>query len=328
MANGDNSNLNGGRGPDWSGISMIILTLAGWTSIPIFLRWFKDDIDGWTANGWRYGFSALMWLPVLVVGLWRRNLPKGLWRAALVPSIFNTLAQVCFGLAPYFVSPGLMTFSLRFQIVFLTLGAVLLFPQERRVIRSPGYLFGIAMVMFGTISVLVLNNGGIFTGTGGDVPVIGVALSVGAGLLYAGYALSVRKYMTGIAPFTAFSAVSQYTGLALVACMLAFGDRAGSTVIDLPPIKIFWILFSAVVGIGIGHTLYYACIARLGLAVSSGVVQLQPVTVSVISFFAFGEKFTPFQWFVGLLAIAGAGLILRTQHRIAKEAELPSDPPD
>jgi hypothetical protein len=59
---------------------MILLTLAGWTSIPLFLRDFAHGpfaIDAWTANGWRYGVSALLWAPVLVLGLWRRNLPQG-----------------------------------------------------------------------------------------------------------------------------------------------------------------------------------------------------------------------------------------------------------
>jgi drug/metabolite transporter (DMT)-like permease len=328
LSNAINGKNGVGRGLDWSGVMMILLTLSGWTSIPIFLRWFKDDIDGWTANGWRYGFSALMWLPVLALGLWRKNLPKGLWRAALVPSVFNALAQICFGLAPYYVSPGLMTFSLRFQIVFLTFGAVLLFPQERRVIRSPGFLVGVAMVLAGTISVLLLKDGGIFTGVNGEVPAVGVALSVGAGLLYAGYALSVRKYMTGMPAFTAFSAVSQYTGAALLICMFIWGERSGAALIELPPMTISLVLLSAVIGIGLGHTLYYASISRLGLAVSSGVVQLQPITVSVVSFFVFGERLSPVQWAVGVFAIIGAGLILYTQHRLAKEAELPVDPVD
>ncbi len=316
------------RSAGFDGAVMILLTLAGWTSIPIFLRWFKDDIDGWTANGWRYGFSAFMWLPVLLWGAYRGSLPKGLWRAALVPSFFNILAQICFGLAPYFISPGLMTFSLRFQIIFLTLGTVRLFPSERRVVKSAGYIVGVTMVLAGTLSVLMLKDGGLFEARGGDRPVIGVSLAVGAGFLYAAYALAVRKYMTGIPAFTAFSAVSQYTGVALLTCMFIWGERAGMVLLDLGGTKIFFVLLSAIIGIGIGHTLYYACINRLGLAVSSGVVQLQPITVSIVSFFVFGERLSPAQWAVGILAIAGAGLILYTQHRLSRISPLPADPVD
>ena len=98
----------------WLGTAMILAALAGWTSIPLFLRHFaKLELDAWAVNGWRYAFSAVMWLPVLLWHAQRGSTPKGLWRAALVPSLFNAAAQVCFGLAPYYIDPGLMTFALR-----------------------------------------------------------------------------------------------------------------------------------------------------------------------------------------------------------------------
>jgi hypothetical protein len=102
-----------------------------------------------------------MWLPVLVWAAMAHKTPAGLWRAALPASLFNIGAQICFGLAPYYIDPGLMTFSLRVQIVFVTIGAVLLFPAERATIRSWGFLTGIAMVLGGTISVLLLKPGGL-----------------------------------------------------------------------------------------------------------------------------------------------------------------------
>lgn len=291
---------------------MILLTLAGWTSIPLFLKHFSHLIDPWTANGWRYGASALLWLPVLLIGARRGTLPKGLWRAALVPSVFNIGAQVCFAIAPYMVGPGLMTFSMRLQIVFLTVGAAMLFPAERRIIKARGFIIGISMVLLGTIATLAFKPGGLGGGTAG-----GVALSIAAGLLYACYGLAVRKNMHGLPPFTAFAAVSQYTAAAIAVLMLIFGDRSGATAIDLGPGQFWLLMLSAVIGIGIGHTLYFASIARLGLAVSAGVVQLQPITVSIGSFLLFDEKLTLTQWCGGLLAVAGAAIMLVAQHRAA-----------
>ncbi len=305
------------------GVVMIALTLASWTSIPLFLKDFTGEIDGWTANGWRYGFSALMWLPVLVLGAARRNLPPGLWRASLLPSVFNTAAQACFGLAPYYMSPGLMTFSLRFQIVFVTVGAALMFPAERRVIRSPGFLVGMACVIGGTIATVAFQPGGLGGGTG-----VGVALAVAAGILYAAYALAVRRLMHGLSPLTAFAAVSQVTAAGMVGLMLVYGGEAGAGALDMSRARIGMLLVSAVIGIGIGHTLYFASIARLGLAVSAGVVQLQPVTVSIASIFIFGERLSGLQWATGLLAVAGAGVMLRAQHRLARsrpDAPSPAD---
>jgi drug/metabolite transporter (DMT)-like permease len=303
-------------GTGWA-IAAVLGSLFGWTSIPLFLKHFTSHIDAWTANGWRYGISALLWAPVILLGLRRRTLPRGLWAAAAIPALFNTAAQVCFALAPYYMDPGLMTFSLRFQIVFVTVMAAVLFVPERRVIASPLFLFGVLLVIVGTLLTIALKPEGLGSGTA-----LGVTLAVASGLLYGAYALSVRRSMSGINPITAFAAVSLYTAAALVILMLAFakpvhgsGPDFGASALTLPAVEWFNLVLSAVVGIGLGHTFYFFSISRLGVAVSAGVVQLQPITVSIGSYFLFGERLTAVQWVTGLAAIAGAVLMLVAQHR-------------
>ncbi len=306
--------------PAGIGILTIVTTLACWTVIPPTLTWLKDYIDPWTANGWRYLISALIWLPVLVIGLRRSTLPKGIWKAALWPSFFNAIAQVCFGIAPYYIKPGLMTFSLRFQIVFLMTGAAIMFAAERRIVKNWIFLLGTAMVLGGTMLTIGLNPAGLEGAT-----TFGVILAVGSGFLYAAYALAVRKKMMGMNPLQAFSVVSQYTAIPLFVAMLLFAKNKvtgehdmGMSLFDQSAKVIAVTLVSAVIGIGIGHTLYYFSIARLGLVVSAGVVQLQPVTVSLVSIFMFHEVLTGLQWTTGLTAIAGAIVMLYAQHRLNK----------
>ncbi|QOJ00401.1 MAG: hypothetical protein HRU70_07830 [Phycisphaeraceae bacterium] len=339
----------------FTGALLVVLTLACWTTIPLYLAHLKGIpdpasapgpdgsrpplVDPWTANGWRYGFSTLLWIPPLLAAWWWGRWPRGLWRAALWPSVFNIGAQICFGIAPYFVSPGLMTFSLRLNMVFVTVGAALLFAAERRIIRTRGFLLGLAMLLAGTALTVLLQPGGLGGATG-----VGVLLSFGSAALYAAYALSVRTWMHGMPPMLAFAAVSQYTGLALVVLMLFFGTRGvgpdgapdvvrGLNALRLPGgalgAEFGMLLLFAVVGIGLGHTLYYHSINRLGLAVSAGVVQLQPVTVSLGAILIFPnnpeQHLSGFQWLTGLLAIAGAGVMLFTQHRLASADRAPID---
>jgi len=296
-----------------SGIAMVVLTLLGWSSIPLFLKHFTPLIDCWTANGWRYALSALIWLPVLILGWKRKTLPPGLWKAALVPSLFNVPAQVAFGLAPYLVDPGLMTFSMRLQIVFVMTGAAILFAAERAIIRTAGFLIGMTIVLIGTAGTIYLNPKGLGGGTA-----LGISLAIGAGLLYSGYALSVRKFMHGMPPLAAFAAISQYTAVSLFILMLIFAKHEGKhdfgmQVFNLDALQLNLLALSAIIGIGLGHTLYFASIARLGLAVSAGVVQLQPVIVAIASISLFNEAFTPGQWACGILAIVGAVYMLASQ---------------
>lgn len=297
------------------GTLCILGSLIGWSSIPLFLRYFTKLIDGWTANGWRYAVSALLWAPVLVLGLRRGTLPRGLWRAALVPSVLNVLAQIAFGLAPYHISPGLMTFALRLQVIFVTVGAAILFVPERRIIASRGFIVGMSLVLLGTFLTIALNPGGLGGGSA-----LGVTLSVSSGLGYAAYALAVRKCMHAIPPLTAFAAVSVLSAVGMFAVMLAFAPRAGMNVFTLSGKHLMLLVLSSIIGIGLGHTFYFVSIARLGLAVSAGVVQLQPILVSIGSMYLFNEKLTGAQWAMGVVAIVGAAIMLWTQHRLARAA--------
>jgi drug/metabolite transporter (DMT)-like permease len=309
-----------------AGVACVAFTLLGWSSVPLFLRYFADYIDAWTANGWRYGISAIFWAPLLVVVARGKGLPPGLWRAALLPSVFNCLGQVCFAWAPYFIKPGLLTFLLRLQIIFVAAGAYLLFPSERPVMRTRRYRIGLVVVFLGSCGTVLLRGEWPRGGTA-----FGVLLGILSGLLYGGYALSVRRNMQGVHPVTAFAAISQYTALGMVALMLACGRNFGLEAWSLTRAQLGVLVVSAFVGIALGHVFYYVAIGRLGVAVSSGIIQLQPFFTGVASFFLFDERLTAGQWLSGFAALGGAVLILSTQRRVAPTRPRGSErdnPPD
>lgn len=305
------------------GVTMILLTLAGWTSIPLFLRHFADlGIDPWTSNGWRYGAAALVWAPVVLLGAMRRTLPAGLWRKALLPAAINSVAQVFFTSAFYHLDPAMATFGMRSNIIFAAVGAAVLFAGERRVIRSPWFLAGMAMVVGGTGGTLALAEG-----FGQRASPTGIAFAVIAGALYAGYALSVRICMRGVPTLVSFSAISLYTAAAMIALMIPLGDRSGAAPLALTGGQFSLLMLSAIVGIAMGHVTYYVSIARLGVAVSSGVIQLQPFTVAVASAPLFGERLTPAQWALGAAAVAGTLVMLMVQNRLAAAHRTPEQAP-
>lgn len=295
---------------------MVTLTLVGWSSVPLFLRYFADHIDAWTSNGWRYGFSALLWAPLLVVGALRGRLPAGLWRAAIVPSIVNSIGQVTFVWAHYRIDPGLLSFGLRSQILFAAVGAYLMFASERRVIRSKMYLLGMVAVLVGTAGA-VMKGRHPFSGAEAE----GIVLALTSGALFAGYALAVRRYMSKFGAVVAFAAISQYTAAAMVVLMLLLGRHGGLEVVEMSSRDIALLLISAVIGIALGHVFYYMSIARLGVAVSSGVLQLHPFGVGVASYYVFNEVLTRAQWISGGAAVLGALMMVSVQGRIARRVE-------
>lgn len=309
------------------GVMLVVFTLVGWSSVPLFLRHFAESIDAWTSNGWRYGFSALIWLPVLLVAWSRGRVRPGLWRAAIVPSIVNAMGQACFTWAHYRISPGLLTFGLRTQLLFVAIGAWMMFPKERAIIRTKTFLLGALILMLGTVGVIFGTPGGeaatdvATTGASWgtmQAHIEGVVLALLSGLLFAGYGLAVRKYMEGINSVHAFAMICQYTAGVMVVLMLSLGADFGMTVLTMPAMEIVWLLLSAVIGIAIGHVFYYMAITRLGVSVTTGVLQLQPFIVAVMSMILFHELLAWSQWISGIIAVSGAGIMLSVQWRISK----------
>jgi drug/metabolite transporter (DMT)-like permease len=311
------------------GVLTVTLTLVGWTVTPLFIKFFTGHIDPWTSNGWRYGFAALLWSPLLVWGQLRNTLPPGLFRAALIPAMINSAAQVAFTTAHYKIDPGLLTFGLRAQMIFVAIGAALLFPTERRVIRSRSFMLGVGLVVLGTVGTILMGEP---VESERSSYISGVTLAILAGAGFAGYAIAVRRYMDDIPSLLAFAAISLYTAIAMVAMMLIFGEGLGVGALDLSGRLFAFLLLSSVIGIALGHVLYYISIKRLGVAVSTGVIQLQPVCVSVLSYIWFKEVLTLGQWASGSLAIVGALLMLWVQHKIksdaARDHEYDTLPPD
>ena len=320
------------------GVITVVLTLVGWASVPLFLRHFAESIDFWTSNGWRYGFSALVWLPVLVGWsmLGGRGLSGSLWRAAIVPSIVNAAGQVCFTAAHYYIEPGLLTFGLRTQLVFVAIGAWMLFPAERAIIRKRGYLIGAGLLIVGMSCVILMSptppetahreaaSGVAAAGGAGGAwgesasKAIGVTLALCSGMLFAAYGLSVRKYMHGVNSVLAFATICQYTAAAMVALMFIFGRNWGTDPLSFTGAEMVKLLGSALIGIAIGHVFYYFSIARLGVAVTAGVLQLQPFLVAIGSYIFFREVLSAPQWLGGVIAVSGAMMMLSVQWRASK----------
>ncbi len=290
----------------------LVMTLAGWVSSPLFIKHFAHSIDAWSSNGWRYGFSALLWLPVLAYALFTRKVGPRLLKAAIVPSLFNAAGQSLFASAHYLIDPGLLTFGLRLQLVFVTLAAAILFVPERRLIRTKPFLLGLVLVFSGTLSTIVLD-----AQFGQRATTVGITLAIGSGVLFAGYALSVRYFMTKESPILSFAAISLYTAVLLLVGMVVFGADHGARVWSLPASELGLLALSSVIGIALGHVFYYVSIQRLGIAVTAGVIQLQPVLVAILSATLLGgQALAGLQWVTGAVAIVGAMTILWAQHRL------------
>ncbi|MEM9064349.1 MAG: DMT family transporter [Planctomycetota bacterium] len=316
-----------------SGVVYSLMTLFCWTVTPLFVEYLTGLFDVWESNGWRYGMAALVWLPMLIMTIAKGDLPGSIWKRALIPAFFSVIAQVAFVAAFYQIEPGMLSIGLRVQMVATAIGAYFLFPGERPIIRKPTFLIGAVAIMLGVIGVAY------FADTEGEARAAqlkGTLLAMVAGAGYAGYAMGVRKCLAGVSARISFSVISLYVGGAMVGLMIWRGQDPVTSLRALDGGQWVLLLLSVAFGLALGHVLYFTAMEKLGVSAASGVIQLQPLTVAVGSYFAFGEILNGKQIGSGLMAIAGAGIMLYTQHAVSKQRkvhamreldELPVDPP-
>lgn len=291
-----------------AGIAFVSMTLVSWGTVLLFLKHLALHIDAWTANGWRYSIAAIFWLPILLMGWRRGDLPERLWRRAFIPAAFNISGQVLYAFAPYYIGPGLAGFLLRVSLISSTAGALILFVDERPLARSATFWMGMTLVAGGTIGTVLMGTTPL-SGAGG----FGIVMALLSGAFFGMYGVSVRYCMRGVPSLTAFSVISLLTALGMVALMIPMGRRHGLEALNLSAMNWFLLIVSALVGIAAGHTCYYAAMTRLGVAVSTAIVQISPFLTAVGGAFLFGESLTAGQWGSGLVMLGGAWLLLRAE---------------
>ncbi len=296
---------------DSLGTLALFITVLAWGSIPVFLRSFIHELDGWTANGTRYGVSALFWLGPLVYW-WRKGeiQIRHVW-AILPILVINLFGQSLWAWAPYYLEAGMMGFMVRISTIFSVLASFLLFPQERPLARSSRFWLGLFLMVAGFIGMALL---------GEEMPqgatLKGLIIILSCGFFWGMYAVSVRYCVPDLPPHHAFSLICTVTAIPLIGMMFMWGDIG--SVGAMTPWRIFLLLFSGILGIAFAHVSYYLSIQRLGVAIGSSANLLAPLVTLIVAFFVFGETLTAWQILSGFLLLGGAGFLISAQVHIIR----------
>ena len=105
--------------------------------------------------------------------------------------------------------------------------------------------------------------------------------------------------------------------------MVAFGAKHGLTVFDLSAWNWGVLVLSSLIGIALGHVFFYAAMARLGVAVTTAVVQFAPFITGAASSVLFDEVLTALQWGSGVVLLCGGVMLLRAEQIRPRSAATP-----
>ncbi|MCC6699063.1 MAG: DMT family transporter [Candidatus Hydrogenedentes bacterium] len=290
-------------------------------STPVFLRAFIHDLDSWTVNGLRYTVGALFWLPFVVVFLrdaqsHSRVRPRhGVWKSALVPALVNTLGQIAWAAAPYYLEANTIGFVYKMNFFFTILFGVLFIREERPVVKDPWFLAGTAVCIAGVVAMFVQN-----LHAGGARSAVGMAILLASTVLSGAYAVCVRQFMAGYPARLSFGVISLYTAGSLLVLMFAVGDYGAvrSFPVSLWPV----LVLSAITGIAFAHVLFYRAIQGLGAIVSTGLQMSTPFVTLLGATVFLSERLTFLQSVGGVLVVAGGFMLVLAQSHLRPQGRL------
>jgi len=283
--------------------------LACWAVNPIFIKYLASFLDCWTQNLLRYGVACVFWLPVLVVCLATGRLDRRICTRAIPPAAANVIMQTFWAAAFYYIDPALMDLVMKSSVLWIAGISLVLFPQERSLLRSVRFWLGMTLSILGVAGVTAFKQG-----FGERQTLIGILFAAAAAFFWAWYAVGVRVAFRNTDSRIGFSVISVYTVAGLLILNLIWGNPRQA--LALTPGQWACLAVSAILGIAVAHVLFYSAIRRIGATIPSLVILLTPFIVVALSHVFFGETLNPMQWASGLVLLVGAALAVWSQQHL------------
>ncbi|HOV76665.1 MAG TPA: DMT family transporter, partial [Sedimentisphaerales bacterium] len=117
-------------------------TLACWSLSPLFIKYLTGHVDSWTQNAVRYSVASLLLLPFLIHASASGGLSSKVWRRAILPSFANIAMQSLWAAGFYYIGPAFMTLLSKTSVLWVTGFSLIVFREERPLIRSPRFWAG------------------------------------------------------------------------------------------------------------------------------------------------------------------------------------------
>ena len=151
-------------------------------------------------------------------------------------------------------------------------------------------------------------------GTTIQATTIGVVLTLACALSWGAYTVSVRYFLADVGTRTGFAVIALYTTVELVILAVLFGEPMQSLRMPLTG----WLVLagSSILGIALGHVLYYVAIRKMGATITALFLLVTPLGVYAVSSRIYGESLGIKQWISGSVLLIGAALVLWSQRSL------------
>jgi drug/metabolite transporter (DMT)-like permease len=278
------------------GVFLIALSAFGFGTLAIFARLANaHGADLYGALMLRFWIAGLL----LLAFAWRRKLPwpntRRIAQLAAMGGVGYVSMSYCYFAALNFIPASLVVLLLyTYPLIVCMLAA--LFLHEK---LTPAKLLVLLLCAMGT--ALIIGNQNLH---GASMPLQGVALAIGAAVIYASYITAGAKLTLDIDPVIT----------ATIVCLASAGVFSLIAVIrwqlGLPPhFPSDWLGWGGIAGVALLATVvaviaFFAGLKRVGAAQASMLSTLEPVVTVALASWFLSESLTPWQWLGGALTLA------------------------
>lgn len=291
-----------------AGFYALLATIIIWSTPALFQYWLHDYFDVWTQNFYRYLAAIAVILPMAWRSLKRESSGLTLKNSirCLFPAIPNASHQIFQTLGVVALLPGLYSIIGRSCVIFTAIFAMILFADERWILRSSKFLTGMIICLTGSVLIVLFKDGDL-----GTFNVTGFSYAMMAILSWASYGVLLKKSPAALSAPVMFVLVAIFTALLLLPLMLMFGDPGA--ILTAPPFAVFILVLSGALCIGVGHALWIVSIRELGATFSQSLQLLCPIVAIYLSHLLFQESINFAQGIAAAAIIAGSLLVLRAK---------------
>jgi drug/metabolite transporter (DMT)-like permease len=312
--------------PKFADFLPIIAATLIWAWPMIFVRYVKirttpagSDQALFTPhalNFYRYASAAAVILSLALLVRRRDFLP--VLRRAWVPLVLGTMLavfQAIWVYGVYLVPASYGGLVVRSTMIFSLIMSYFMFAEERRHIRSGGFMVVAVLGLLSVVGICVLDKDFKLRdpSIAGQHLLAGTAIFLLSSLLWSVYEVTIRKVARRTSPLHTF-ALTVLVATALLAIPALLEGRMG--VMWDPGVsdcKVQLAVFSSgALCIGVTNALYFQSLRRIGVAYSSLADLAAPFLTGLFAWLVLGdeEKLSAGQWILGAALVAGLGYMV------------------
>jgi drug/metabolite transporter (DMT)-like permease len=260
----------------WAYSALLFVGFA-WSIGPVTIRLLKDTYDPYTFALARYIFAVTPL--VLYSYFFQRTELRAAFKLskALIPLAFlNLLMLLTWTIACYETPAVTAQLIVKLSVIFVIVMSFIVFHEERRVIRDPGYILGTIVSFIGV--GIVLTRGTMSISVAFNSATL---LLFFTAFLWGVYAVSMKHLVTNVHPVAVFTVLTMYTTVGIVITAFVLGDPSNIMPTDL---RCGFIVFiSGFVPVALAHPAYHFAQKHLGSAFCSSWTLLNPFLTFLIS---------------------------------------------